>query len=60
MEETIIQEEFTFPEKPVIEEKSSSMWKSVGSMVLFIAAYYIFFDKDINNILILANPYPYP
>lgn len=55
MEEPTTIAAYTYPDKPKIDEAdSSSMWKSFGSVILFIVAYYMFFDKDINHILVLV------
>lgn len=54
MEDINITETYTFPDKPTIDEASNSLWKSFGSVILFVVAYYMFFDKDINHIFILV------
>lgn len=53
MEENNINIEYTFPDKPKIDN-NSSLWKSIGSVFLFIGVYYLYFDQDINYILILV------
>lgn len=54
MEDTTINEAYIFPDKPIVEESNTSLSKSIGSLVLFIAAFYLFFDKDISYIFILV------
>lgn len=44
-----------FPEKPVFNESKQSLKKSVFSMILFIAAFYLIFKWDITYILILVG-----
>jgi|JI9StandDraft_1071089.scaffolds.fasta_scaffold03463_2 stage IV sporulation protein FB len=47
-------EEFSFPEKPKLEEKSSSNIKSFLSLVLYILSFYFFFEKDVKSISIFV------
>jgi stage IV sporulation protein FB len=54
MDDTTIIEAYTFPDKPKIAKENSSLTKSVGSLILFIAAFYLFFNKDISYIFILV------
>lgn len=52
------QESFTlepqFPDKPTINEKEQSIKKSVYSLVVFIAAFYLIFKWDFKYVLILT------
>jgi len=43
-----------FPDKPLEEQDSNTILKSIGSLVLFIGAFYLFFDRDIQFILLLV------
>jgi stage IV sporulation protein FB len=43
-----------FPDKPPVGESKSSLTKSVGSLLLFIAGFYYFFDMDLISIFVLV------
>src|ERR1041385_4328198 len=44
-----------FPEKPSIQQKGNILLKSVASILLFVLAYYIFFNKELSFIFILVG-----
>jgi Zn-dependent protease len=43
-----------FPDKPTFDKSDNSLIKTFLSLALFIAAFYFFFDRDINYILVLV------
>lgn len=54
-EEDNAENNLVFPEKPIEEIKKQSIIRSLSSIVLFIAIFYLFFDWDFRFILILAG-----
>lgn len=44
-----------FPPKPELQNNESMLPKLLFSLVLFVAAYYVFFDKDLVKMLILVG-----
>jgi stage IV sporulation protein FB len=43
-----------FPNKPILEKDNNSLEKSIGSLALFIGAFYLIFSKDLNFIFVLV------
>ena len=54
MDDSNINQANVFPDKPTLEKDNNSLFKSIGSVALFVGAFYLFFNKDINFIIVLV------
>lgn len=43
-----------YPDKPILEKDANPLVRSISSLVLFVAAFYIFFNKDLSYIFIVV------
>lgn len=54
MDETTTNEYSLYPPKPELPEQGNPLAKSIGSLLLFVGAGYLFFDSDLAYILLLV------
>lgn len=55
MDNSNIEVNEVFPDKPYLDKDDNSLMKSIISVTLFIGSFYFFFDKNITYILVLVG-----